>query len=94
MMTQYAVSYRSVVNMSPQTYDLWHRKRTYHDVCSAVLGCVSTSAGEHIKVLELVAKHSNLYGLKFCGCTSKDVFDLVWGNVGKGLSKSSKVVYC
>jgi len=75
-------------------YDLCHRRRTYHEVCSTVLGYVSTSAGANIKVLQLVAKHSNLYDWKFCGYTSKDVVDLVWGNIGKGLNKSGKVIYC
>ena len=75
-------------------HDLYHRTRTYHEVCSAVLGRVSTSTGENIKALELITKHSNLYDCRFCGYTSKDVVDLVWGNIGKGLNKSSKVIYC
>lgn len=80
--------------MSLQMYDLCHRRRTYHEVCSAVLGYVSTSAGANIEVVELVAKQSNFYDWKFCGYTSKDVVDLVWGNIGKGLNKSGKVIYC
>jgi hypothetical protein len=58
-----------------------------------VLGYVSTRAGANIKVLELVAEHSNLYDWKFCGYTSKGVVDLMWGNIGKGLNKSGKVIY-
>lgn len=75
-------------------YDLCHRTRTYYEVCSAVLGYVSTSMGANIKVLGLVAKHSNLYDCKFCSYTRKDVVDLVWGNIGKGFNKSGKVIYC
>jgi hypothetical protein len=52
-----------------------------------VLGYVRTSAEANIKVVELVAKHSNLYDWKFCGHTSKDVVDLEWGNIGKDLNK-------
>jgi hypothetical protein len=80
--------------MSSQMYDLCHRRRTYHEVCSAVLGYVNASAVTITKVVQIVALHSNLYDWKYCGHTSKDVVDLVWGNIGKGVNESSKVIYC
>lgn len=73
--------------MPPQIHYLCHRRQTYHEASNAVLGYVSTSAGANIKVVELVAEHSNMYNWKYCSYTSKDVVDLVWRNIGKGLNK-------